>query len=82
MQSTSGTTGSPKNVRLSYKNLKSNTESIIKNLSISSNDTTITTLPPSYVFGLSILNTHLKSGAKIVLNKSSIIEKVFEKINI
>ena len=79
LQSTSGTTGSPKNVRLSYKNLKSNTESIIKNLSISSNDTTITTLPPSYVFGLSILNTHLKSGAKIVLNKSSIIEKVFGK---
>ena len=79
LQSTSGTTGSPKNVRLSYKNLKSNSESIIKNLSISSNDITITTLPPSYVFGLSILNTHLKSGAKIVLNKSSIIEKSFWK---
>lgn len=77
LQTTSGSTGSPKNVRLSFKNLKSNSDAIIKNLNISSDDITITTLPPSYVFGLSILNTHLKSGAKIILNKSSIIEKDF-----
>ena len=41
------------------------------------NDTAITTLPPSYVYGLSIINTHLKVGAKIVLNKFSVLEKIF-----
>ena len=77
LQTTSGSTGSPKNVRLSHKNLISNTKSIIKDLKIKENDTTITTLPASYVYGLSIINTHLKVGAKIILNKSSIIEKNF-----
>ena len=77
LQTTSGSTGSPKNVKLSYKNLISNTNSIIADLKISSKDVCITTLPPSYVYGLSIINTHLKVGAKIVLNKSSVIEKKF-----
>ena len=79
LQTTSGSTGSPKNVKLSYDNVLSNTNSIIKDLNISNNDVCITTLPPSYVYGLSIINTHLKVGAKIVLNKSSIIEKNFWK---
>jgi len=77
LQSTSGSTGSPKNVRLSYKNLISNTNSIINDLKIVENDIAITTLPLSYVYGLSIVNTHLNIGAKIVLNKNSIIEKKF-----
>jgi long-chain acyl-CoA synthetase len=87
LQTTSGSTGSPKNVKLSYENLKSNTDSIINDLKISKNDIAITTLPPSYVYGLSIINTHLKVGAKIVLNKFSVLEKkfwnmlVFNKVN-
>ena len=79
LQTTSGSTGSPKNVKLSYNNIISNTQSIITDLKISSNDISITTLPPSYVYGLSIINTHLKVGAKIILNKSSVIEKNFWK---
>jgi len=87
LQTTSGSTGSPKNVKLSYENLQSNTDSIINDLKITKNDTAITTLPPSYVYGLSIINTHLKVGAKIVLNKFSVLEKkfwdalVFNKVN-
>ena len=39
-------------------------------------------MPISYVYGLSVINTHLKSGATIVLNNSSIIEKNFwEKLS-
>ena len=79
LQTTSGSTGSPKNVKLSNANILSNTNSIIEDLDICSNDISITTLPPSYVYGLSIINTHLRVGAKIVLNKSSIIEKEFWK---
>ena len=75
--STSGSTGSSKLVRQSKTNLKSNTEAICKYLAISKKDTTITTLPMSYVYGLSIINTHIKQGATIVLNSKSIVEKGF-----
>lgn len=79
LQTTSGSTGSPKNVKLSYINIQTNTNSIIKDLKISNTDVAITTLPLTYVYGLSIINTHLKIGSKIILNKSSIIEKNFWK---
>ena len=42
LMSTSGTTGSPKFVRLSYSNFQSNTKEIIKYLDIKSKDITIT----------------------------------------
>jgi acyl-coenzyme A synthetase/AMP-(fatty) acid ligase len=39
-------------------------------------------MPAGYSYGLSILNSHLKSGAKIILNNNSVIEKIFwNKIN-
>lgn len=80
--STSGTTGSPKLVKLSYLNLESNIKSISKFLNINSKDITITTLPLSYVYGLSILNTHLYNGSQIILNNKSIIQKEFwNKLN-
>tara|TARA_E500000178_G_scaffold347844_1_gene401875 strand:- start:3579 stop:4955 length:1377 start_codon:yes stop_codon:yes gene_type:complete len=75
--STSGTTHSPKFVRLSKKNIEDNTKKIIKCLKIKKDHTTITTMPAGYSYGLSIINTHLKSGARIVLNKNSILEKQF-----
>ena len=78
--STSGSTGSPKNVRQSYTNINENTKSITKYLDISQNDISITTLPMSYVYGLSIINTHLNSGGCIVLNNYSVIDKKFRQL--
>lgn len=75
--STSGSTNNPKFVRISKKGLEDNTKKIIKYLDISSNHTTITTMPMAYSFGLSIINTHLTKGAKIVINNNTIFEKVF-----
>ena len=78
---TSGTTQSPKFVRLSAINLKSNSFSISKYLNIKSNQTVITTMPMAYSYGISIINSHLESGAKIILNKNTIFEKSFwEKV--
>lgn len=74
---TSGTTGSPKLVRLSYKNVQSNTSSIISYLDICENERAITVLPMSYTYGLSIINTHLYSGACILLTDASVCEKRF-----
>ncbi len=77
LMSTSGTTGSPKFVRQSYLNIFSNTKKIIKYLNIKGTDITITSLPISYVYGLSVINTHLLAGATIVLTNSSMVEKKF-----
>ena len=75
--STSGTTGSPKLVRLSYKNLLSNTKSICEYLQIGSDSRAITTLPMNYSFGLSILNTHLYKQGSVILNDHTVIQREF-----
>jgi acyl-CoA synthetase (AMP-forming)/AMP-acid ligase II len=74
---TSGSTGSPKFVRQSYSNLISNTESIIEYLKIVQTDRAITTLPMSYTYGLSILNTHLYAGGSVVLTDKTLMDKKF-----
>jgi acyl-CoA synthetase (AMP-forming)/AMP-acid ligase II len=74
---TSGSTGSPKLVRQSYKNIQANTESIVEYLQITEKDRAITTLPMSYTYGLSILNTHLYTGASVYLSTASVMEQVF-----
>ena len=73
---TSGTTGSPKLVRLSYDNYIHNSKDIISSLELK-NQSVITTLPLNYTYGSSIINTHLISGGKIILNNNSILEKKF-----
>lgn len=78
--STSGTTHSPKFVRLSNNNLVNNTKNITKYLKINSTHITITTMPMGYSYGLSIINTHLSSGSKIVITKKSVFDKDFWKI--
>ena len=75
--STSGSTGSSKQVRISHKNLTMNTKSIVKYLKISEQDKSITTLPMSYVYGLSVINTHIYTGGSIVLNEHSVLNKNF-----
>ncbi len=75
--STSGTTGSPKLVKLSYQNIQSNAESIAEYLSITENERPITSLPMSYSYGLSVINSHLLKGATIVLTDGSIVLRNF-----
>lgn len=70
--STSGTTGSPKLVRLAHKNILSNAESIAEYLNIDENEKPITTLPINYSYGLSIINSHLLKGGTIVLTEKTI----------
>ena len=75
--STSGTTGSPKLVRLSYKNLQANAESIAGYLDISEMEIPITSLPMSYSFGLSVINSHILKGASIFCTNKSMIMRDF-----
>ncbi len=73
--STSGSTGSVKFAKISYKNLLSNTINIINYLKISKSDRTITNLPIFYSYGLSVINTHIFSGASLILTDKALIEK-------
>ena len=74
---TSGSTGSIKFVRISYENIYYNTCDIAKFLKIDENHKTITTMPPFYTYGLSVINTHLFSGASILVTNAKTIEKLF-----
>lgn len=67
---TSGSTGRPKGVMLSHKNLIANTESILDYLGLTSEDIICNVLPFNYCYGLSVLHTHLKAGASMILNNS------------
>ena len=75
--STSGTTGSSKMVRISYKNIESNTVSIIKSLGIERDDAAITSLPCSYTYGLSVINTHIYVGATILVTDYKVADRRF-----
>jgi acyl-coenzyme A synthetase/AMP-(fatty) acid ligase len=77
---TSGSTGSPKLVRLTKKNLISNAKSISKYLDIGCDDRAITSLPYNYSYGLSVINTHLSSGGSLVLTNSSMMEGNFWRL--
>jgi len=74
---TSGSTGSPKLVRQSYQNITANANSIVDYLGIISNDIAIMTLPMSYTYGLSIINSHLLQGATIIMNDYTLMNKEF-----
>ena len=77
LMTTSGSTGSPKFVRQTYKNILSNTKSIIDYLQIDSAERAITNLPMHYVYGLSIINTHIFCGASIVVTEKTLFDKNF-----
>ena len=77
LMTTSGSTGSPKFVMLSYLNLFNNAKNISIFLNIKSSDRPITTMQPSYSYGLSIINSHLIKGASIIMTNASLIEKRF-----
>jgi long-chain acyl-CoA synthetase len=75
--STSGSTGSGKYVRLSHQNIWSNAKSIANYLSLNSDELAITTLPPSYSYGLSIIHSHLCIGAGLAVIDKSLFEREF-----
>lgn len=77
LMTTSGSTGSPKFVRQTYKNVQSNTKAIIEYLNIDERDRAITNLPMNYVYGLSVINTHLWAGASIVVTDKTLFQKEF-----
>ena len=75
--STSGTTGSPKLVRLSRDNVAGNAAAIADYLALTPADRAVTTLPLHYCYGLSVLHSHLAVGASVVLTDLSVVDACF-----
>ena len=74
---TSGSTGSPKSVRVSRQNLIESTASISRYLEMTHERVLISSLPFHYTYGLSLLNLSLYSGSKIVLTRRSALSSEF-----
>ncbi|MFC1237812.1 AMP-binding protein [Treponema vincentii] len=74
---TSGSTGSPKLVRLTYRNICENARSIAEYLHITDKERPITMLPMSYSYGMSIINSHALMGATIILSGHDILTAAF-----
>jgi len=75
--STSGSSGSPRLVRLSHDNLRSNADAIAAALGIRPGDRAVTSLPLHYCYGLSVVHSHLLAGASVVLTDQSVADEGF-----
>ena len=80
MLSTSGSTGATKLVRLSAASVDANARSIAAYLALDEDERPVTTLPPGYSYGLSVINSHLAVGATIVLNNHSVVDPAFRAL--
>ncbi|HEU5083351.1 MAG TPA: AMP-binding protein [Acidimicrobiales bacterium] len=75
--STSGSTGSPKLVRLSQANLDANARAVAASLRLRPDDRAISSLPLQYCYGLSVLHSHLSVGATVVCTSASVVDPCF-----
>lgn len=76
---TSGSTGSPKLVRLAETAVAANASSIASALNIGNEDRAITCLPLHYAYGLSLLTSHLTAGASLVVSNAGFMDAAFWK---
>ncbi len=77
---TSGTTGTPKGVMLSDRNLIANGESIIEVLDIASEDKGALVISPHHAFGNSIIDSHLIAGGSVRIGSMNFIDSVFNLV--
>lgn len=75
--STSASSGAPKAVRLSTRGLAANAAQIAHALRMSGADHAITNLPYGYIYGLSVVNSHLHVGASMTLERRSAADRAF-----
>jgi acyl-CoA synthetase (AMP-forming)/AMP-acid ligase II len=80
---TSGSSGRPRGVMVSHRNIRANTESIISSLRLTARDRVMAVLPFHYCFGTSLLHTHLRVGGSLVVDRrfmypEAILERMVE----
>ena len=78
---TSGSTGEPRGVMLTHRNFVANAESIVRYLQLTAADRVMCVLPFNYVYGLSLLHTHIAVGGSVVVeNRGAFPNVVLESM--
>ena len=75
--STSASTGNPKSVRLSASAVAASAAQVCDALGISSADRALLSLPLSFVYGLSVLNSSLYAGSAVALIQGTFADRSF-----
>lgn len=79
--SSSGTTGNPKKIYLSYLRLIKSSISIQKYMNTKNDDFHAWSMPPDYVYGLSMLNQVLNTESSVfIINMSNSIKVIMENL--
>lgn len=76
---TSGSTGSPKLVRHSYKNVEENAKNVAEAFEIKNTDRAIAILPIQYTMGLSVVSSYMYAGGTLLLVNGSLTDGSFWK---
>lgn len=74
---TSGSTGSPKLVRHSYRNIEANADNVCRLFNLTEDEIAMAILPMHYTMGLSVITSHLYAGATVLLSARSLLDKGF-----
>ena len=74
---TSGSTGSPKLVRHSYRNIEANADNVRRLFKLDGSEKAMAILPMHYTMGLSVIASHLLAGATLLLSARSLLDKGF-----
>ncbi len=74
---TSGSTGSPKLVRHSYRNIEANADNVRRLFKLTEDEKAMAILPMHYTMGLSVIASHLLAGATLLLSGRSLLDKGF-----
>ena len=74
---TSGSTGSPKLVRHSYRNIEANADNVRRMFKLDGSEKPMAILPMHYTMGLSVIASHLLAGATLLLSGRSLLDKGF-----
>ena len=74
---TSGSTGSPKLVRHSYRNIEANADNVKRLFKLDGTEKAMAILPMHYTMGLSVIASHLLAGSTLLLSGRSLLDKGF-----
>lgn len=74
---TSGSTGSPKLVRHSYRNIEANADNVRRLFELDGTEKAMAILPMHYTMGLSVIASHLLAGSTLLLSGRSLLDKGF-----
>lgn len=77
---TSGSTGLPKGVTLSHGNLWAGTAAVVSYLGVQADDRIASLLPFSFDYGLNQLFCCIATGATLVVERSSVAQRIVETI--